>query len=98
MTELEIFASFVLFAGGDCGSVCNIERSVVSVGDAMSPSCCPESGGGEGERLVKKVRDKFGRQGSLPVVGLSPAKEAMVKGAKEEGGEEERDGVQGELC
>ena len=47
---------------------------------------------------MRKTRDKLGRWGSLPIVGLSPAKETMVKGAKEEGGEEKRDGVQGELC
>jgi len=45
MAKLEIFASFILFAGGDGGSVGHIERSVVGVGDAVSPSGRPRMGG-----------------------------------------------------
>ena len=40
----------------------------------------------------------FGIWDTLSIVGLSPAEETMVKSAKEEGGEEERDRIQGELC
>jgi hypothetical protein len=47
---------------------------------------------GSGE-ISEKIHDGFGRWGSLPIVGLSPAEETMVKGAEEEGGEEKRDGV-----
>ena len=92
MAELEIFASFVLFAGGDGGSVSHIERSVVGVGDAVSPSGRP---GMEGYR---EMREKMWRLDTLSIVSLPPAEETMVEGAKEEGGEKKRDGVQRELC
>ena len=38
---LKSFASFVLFAGGDGGSICHIEGPVAGVGDTMPPSSCP---------------------------------------------------------
>ena len=48
------------------------------------------------------VRDKyaiiFWGLDALSIVGLPPAEETMVEGAKEEGGEQKRDGVQRELC
>lgn len=40
----------------------------------------------------------MGRFSSLPIVGLSPAKETMVEGTKGVGKEEKRDEVQGEFC
>ena len=39
-----------------------------------------------------------GRFSSLPIVGLSPAKKAMVEGTKGESKEEKGDEVQGEFC
>ena len=86
---LKIFASFVLFAGGDGGSVCHIEGSVVGIGDTMPPSSCPGLMRGQKTKIERNV----GKFGLLSIVGLSPAKETMVEGANGEGQEEERDGV-----
>jgi hypothetical protein len=50
-------------------------------------------------RIVRKKHGvKVEKLCSLPIVGLSPAKETVVEATKEEGKEEKRDGVQRELC
>ena len=83
MAELEIFASFVLFASGDGGSVGHIERSVVGVGDAVSPSGRPRMGSS------REIRDKFWEIGLTfdswsPASGGNDGRRYEGKGRREE--------------
>ena len=66
------------FVGGDGGSVCHIEGSVVSIRDTMPLSSCP--GLMRGQKI--KIERNVGKFGLLLIAGLSPAKEMMVEGAK----------------